>query len=150
MTWPTVTDYNRVVQNLGTAVDDEELRAGEVKRNRRGLPILWTGNFAAVYRIDCPGSGNTWALKCFTREVQGLQERYRQIAAHLEQARLPFTVDFKYLEQGIHVAGAWFPALKMRWVEGLTLNEFVEEHLDRPQNLQMLLGLWVKLASRLR
>ena len=38
----------------------------------------------------------------------------------------------------------------MRWVEGLTLNQFVEEHLDRPQNLQMLLDLWVKLATRLR
>jgi formylglycine-generating enzyme required for sulfatase activity/Spy/CpxP family protein refolding chaperone len=150
MTWPTVTDYSLAVQNLGLTADDEELRVGEAKRNRRGLPILWTGNFAAVFRIDCPASGNTWALKCFTREVRGLQDRYRQIAAHLEQARLPFTVDFQYLEQGIHVAGGWFPALKMRWVEGLTLNEFVEEHLDRPVNLRMLLDLWVKLAARLR
>ena len=38
----------------------------------------------------------------------------------------------------------------MRWVEGLTLAEFVEEHLERPGNLKMLLDLWVKLAARLR
>ena len=91
-----------------------------------------------------------WALKCFTREVSGQRERYRLIAAHLEQAQLPFTVDFQYLEQGIRISGQWFPALKMRWVEGLTLAEFVEEHLDRPGNLKMLLDLWVKLAGRLR
>ena len=38
----------------------------------------------------------------------------------------------------------------MRWVEGLRLNQFVEEHLERPRNLKMLLELWVKLAVRLR
>ena len=81
--------------------------------------MLWSGNFAAVFRIHCPATGNDWALKCFTREVPGLQERYRQIAAHLDQARLPFTVDFQYLENGVCVRKYWFPALKMRWVEGL-------------------------------
>ena len=35
----------------------------------------------------------------------------------------------------------------MRWVEGLRLNQFVEEHLDRPGNLKMLLGLWLKLGA---
>ncbi len=89
-------------------------------------------------------------VKCFTREVPGLRERYRQIAAHLDQARLPFTVDFQYLENGVCVRKYWFPALKMRWVEGLRLNQFVEEHIERPQNLKMLLELWVKLAARLR
>ena len=38
---------------------------------------------------------------------------------HLRQARLPFTVDFSYLEQGIRVRGQWYPVLKMEWVEGL-------------------------------
>ena len=54
-------------------------------------------------RVPHPLSGHRQRLgpECFTREVPGLQERYRQIAAHLEQARLPFTVDFRYLEQGV-------------------------------------------------
>jgi formylglycine-generating enzyme required for sulfatase activity len=38
----------------------------------------------------------------------------------------------------------------MRWVEGLTLDKFVEEHLKQPRNLKMLLELWPKLAARLR
>ena len=126
------------------------IAAGEVACTPLGLPMLWSGNFADVFKIHCPATGNTWALKCFTREVAGQRDRYRRIAAHLEQAQLPFTVDFQYLEQGIRIGGQWFPVLKMRWVEGLTLAEFVEEHLDRPGNLKMLLDLWVKLATRLR
>ncbi|NUQ64356.1 MAG: hypothetical protein HUU20_17965 [Pirellulales bacterium] len=103
------------------------------------LGLLWSGNFADVYKLHCPATGNTWALKCFTRPVARLCERYRSIAAHLEQANPPFTVDFQYLEQGIRIDGGRFPVLKMRWVEGLLLNQFVEEHVQRPRNLRMLL-----------
>ena len=145
-----VAQFIEAVQDLHGCVEDEELRDGEVACTPLGLPMLWSGNFADVYKIHCPATCSTWALKCFTRQVRGLQERYRSIAAQLEQARLPFTVDFQYLEQGIRIGGKWFPALKMRWVEGLTLNQFVEEHLERPGNLQMLLDLWVKMAARLR
>ena len=150
MIWPKSTDYAEAVQNLRTSMTDEELRDGEVACNSLGLPVLWAGNFADVYRIHCPATGNTWALKCFTREARGRQERYREIASHLDRARLPFTVDFQYLEQGIRIGGARFPVLKMRWVEGQTLTQFVEEQMDRPRNLKMLLDLWVKLAARLR
>ncbi len=150
MTWPTATDYHEAVQNLGVSVGDEELRAGQLATNSLGLPMLWSGNFADVYKIYCPATNNTWALKCFTREVSGLRERYREIAAHLDRAQLPFTVDFQYLEQGIRAGSRWFPALKMRWVEGLTLDRFVEEHVNRPRMLKQLLGLWVKMADRLR
>jgi formylglycine-generating enzyme required for sulfatase activity len=150
MTWPQATDFIEAVQELHASVDDEELRAGEVVRTPLGLPMLWSGNFADVFKIHCPATGNHWALKCFTREVAGQRERYRRIAAHLEQVQPPFTVDFKYLEQGLRIGGNWSPVLKMRWVEGLTLAEFVEEHLDHRGNLKMLLDLWVKLAARLR
>ena len=150
MSWPNADDYRQAILKFPEMVADEELRGGQPVLNSRHKAMLWSGSFAAVFRIHCPATGNDWALKCFTREVPGLQERYRQIAAHLDEARLPFTVDFRYLGQGVCVRGEWFPALKMRWVEGLTLNQFVEEHLQRPRNLKMLLDLWVRLAVRLR
>jgi formylglycine-generating enzyme required for sulfatase activity/DNA-binding beta-propeller fold protein YncE len=112
--------------------------------------MLWSGNFADVYKIYCAATGNTWALKCFTRAIHGRQERYRDVAAQLEAADLPFTVPFVYLERGIQVHGQWFPAVKMQWVEGQTLNRFVEDSLDKPLMLRQLLDLWPKLAARLR
>src|SRR5262249_39286509 len=69
---------------------------------------------------------------------------------YLSQVRLPFMVDFQFLEQGIRVQGQWYPVLKMQWVEGQTLNTFVRENLEKPQLLQLLCQLWVKLATRLR
>ena len=77
---------------------------------------------------------------------------YREIAKKLEAAKLPFVVDFNYLEPGIRVRGGWFPVLKMRWVEGLTLNEFFQQELtarDRTYDLRKLPGMWVKLGHML-
>jgi formylglycine-generating enzyme required for sulfatase activity len=150
MPWASATEYNDAIQNLRTSVSDEELRSGELARTSLGLPMLWSGNFADVYRVHCEQTGNTWAVKCFTRESPGLKERYRKISAHLNQARLPFMVDFQFIEPGIRVGSAWYPFLKMRWIEGLNLNQFVGEYVTRPSTLKQLLELWVKLSARLR
>jgi len=55
------------------------VRGGEVARTPLGLPMLWSGNFADVFKVHCPTTGNTWALKCFTLEVSGQCDRYRHI-----------------------------------------------------------------------
>ena len=149
MPWPLSQDYNEAVQDPSFSFADAELRAGEVVTNDLGLPVPRSGNFADVYEVRAPAGGRRWAVKCFTRAVAGQGERYAAISAHLQQARLPFTVEFQYLQQGIRVGAQWYPILKMDWVEGFLLNEFVRQHIDRPPMLDALSHLWAKLARRL-
>ena len=132
-----------------SSFSDPELRAGTVAVNALGLPLPRSGNFADVYEFTCPGNAR-WAVKCFTRQVAGLRERYAEVSRHLHEARLPFAVDFQYLDQGVRVRGQWYPLLKMRWVEGLLLNEFVRDSLDKPALLQSLGLIWQRMARRLR
>jgi hypothetical protein len=150
MAWPTSQDYNEAIQNAQTCLADVELRAGRPVVNTLGMPLPRSGNFADVYEFDCPASGKRFAVKCFTREVPGLQERYSAIGKHLAQAQLSFMVDFQYLEQGIRVRGQWYPILKMRWVEGLLLNDFVRKYCHQRSTLEQLSDLWLKMALRLR
>ncbi len=149
MSWPLPQDYNEAIQSPHVNFSDPELRAGGPVLNALGLPIPCSGNFADVYEVRSP-SGGRWAVKCFTREVPRLRERYAAVSRHLREAHLPFTVDFTFLDEGIRVRGRWYPALKMQWVEGLTLNEFVRRHADRPAMLESLLQIWVRMAARLR
>jgi hypothetical protein len=83
----------------GHCFADPDLRAAEAATNALGLPLPHSGNFADVYQLRSP-AGRSWAVKCFTRQVPDLRDRYRAVSAHLAAARLPFTVDFEYLEQG--------------------------------------------------
>ena len=149
MPWPLSQDYNEAIQSPASNFSDPDLQRGEAVCNALGLPMPYSGNFADVYQVRCP-DGRRWAVKCFTREAPGLRERYQEISRHLRQAKLPFVVDFTYLEKGIRVVGRWYPVLKMQWVEGLTLNQFVKQYLDNPATLEALLHLWAKMAAYLR
>jgi hypothetical protein len=149
MSWPSATDYNAAVQNPQVCFRDADLRAGQAVGDLFGLPRPHSGNFADVYQVR-GADGQGWAVKCFTRPVSGLRQRYQAISDHLRHAQRAFMVDFRYLEEGICVRGQWYPVVKMRWVEGFTLNAFVREQLDRPAVLDRLAHLWARLAQELR
>src|SRR5262249_5470458 len=125
------------------------LKKGHPALNALGLPIPRSGNFADVYQFY-DAADKSWALKCFTRQVAGLRERYAAIDAHLREADLPFTVGFRYLADGVRIRNEWFPLLKMQWVEGFTLNEFLRDNLTKTAYLEALFLMWVRLAKRLR
>jgi HEAT repeat protein len=149
MSWPMSQDYNEAIQAPARSFADPDLRRGQAAVNALRLPMPCSGNFADVYQICCP-EGSRWAVKCFTREVPGLRERYREISRHLGQAQLPFIMNFTFLEEGIRVGGRWFPVVKMEWVEGLPLNQFVARYAHRPKVLEALLLVWARMANSLR
>jgi hypothetical protein len=149
MPWPLSQDYNEAIQSPTVNFADSDLKSGEATTNAFGLPMPFSCNFADVYEVRCPNGGR-WAVKCFTREVRGLRERYSEISRHLRQAKLPFMVDFSYLEQGIRVGSTWHPVLKMQWIEGLTFNHFVSQNLDKAAMLEALLQIWGRMAKALR
>ncbi len=149
MSWPTSQDYNEAIQNAASSMADPELKKGEATCNALGLPVPRSGNFADVYQFK-GADGKMWAIKCFTRQVTGLEERYARIDEHLSKANLRFTVGFQYLKDGIRIRGKWYPLLKMEWVEGFTLNDFVRQNADKPHYLHAMTQMWGKLAGRLR
>src|SRR5882724_7843676 len=151
MAWPQSQDYNEAIQNARTCFKDTELSKGQAVTNPLGMPLPCSGNFADVYQVHCPQTNSRWAVKCFTRgNPAALAQRYAQIDQHLQQAKLPFTVGFRYLEEGIRIRNQWHPVLKMQWIEGFTLNHFIRENLDKPGVLEALLQIWVRMAKRLR
>jgi WD40 repeat protein len=147
MAWPLSQDYNEAIQDPETGFADAELKQGHAATNALGIPMPRSGNFADVYEVTTPRG--KWAVKCFTRQIPGLRERYREVSAYLKQAPLPFMVEFTYLEQGIRVRSDWYPVLKMNWVEGFNLNQFVKDNLAKPQLLGVLGQIWSKLAAKL-
>jgi hypothetical protein len=149
MTWPHATDYNAAVQNPRLCFRDDDLRQGQAASDLFGLPRPHSGNFADVYQIQ-DTRGQSWAVKCFTRPVAGLHPRYQAISEHLRQAQRAFMVEFHFLDEGICIRGQWYPLVKMRWVEGFRLNEFIREQLNKPVLLERLAQMWVRLAQELR
>ena len=143
--WPGITDFTEAVQNPRLCFRGTDLEPGEVSRNRRGLPLVFSGAFACVYPVSVANSA--FAVRCFTREVSDQEARYGELSNYLP----PSFVHFEYVEQGISVRGDWYPIVKMEWVDGELLSGFVGSRLDQPDTIRCLAAQWRGgLAASLR
>lgn len=125
--WPSPQDYNEAIQNPHVNLQDAELKSGVVYVDSLDIPRPVTGAFASVYRVHC--SSGDRAVRCFLRDVADAETRYSLISEFVQHDDLISTVTFDYLRTGIRVNGQSFPILKMEWVEGQTLEHYIESIL---------------------
>ncbi|MFD0394279.1 hypothetical protein ACFQ3Z_25855 [Streptomyces nogalater] len=121
------------LQNPTLCFEDPDLKHGTVQQSPVLGPKAISGNFASVFSITAP-DGQRYALKCFTRDSSTLEARYQAISRQLADLRpsklsQPWPVSTAYLPRGVLVAGEWYPALKMAWVEGTSLITWIERNV---------------------
>lgn len=147
MPWPSPQDYAEAVQTPRDSFADSELQKGQVKLNALGLPVGISGAFATVFCIEC--QVKKVAVRCFLSNIKDQEERYAEISKFVLADDLPYTVGFDYLPRGIHVKGEWYPILKMEWVEGETLGEYLRKVKD-PAFFGVLAGYFKQMILELK
>lgn len=133
MTWPTPQDYVEAVQNPSYAFEDAELRTGAAELSPLGLPKVISGQFACVFKFK--SRQKTWAVRCFVRNIADQNVRYNLISKALHESKLPFMVEFGFIEKGIRIKGTWYPILKMEWLAGVLLSDYVSQNVTDTQSL---------------
>lgn len=146
--FPTGANYVEALQNPTLCFEDPDLKNGSVQQSPVLGPKAISGNFASVFSITAPG-GQRYALKCFTRDSSTLEARYQAISkrlSDLKPAKLsqPWPVGLAYLPRGVLVAGQWYPALKMAWVEGTNLITWIDRNI---RNTAAVLGIAERFAA---
>ncbi|MEM3341421.1 MAG: HEAT repeat domain-containing protein, partial [Thermoplasmata archaeon] len=179
MAWPSLADYQDAIQNPSLCFRDSELRSGRPVLDMLGLPRPMTGNFASVYEFICPVKSEKeagdkdrksdkekkeerktrkvkkYAVRCFLYNFPDQQKRYNAISMYLKKMvreKLPFLVDFEYQPEGILVHGEWYPVVKLEWIEGVHLSQFIEQCIFRGELgvLDNLAEEWVSLLRGLK
>jgi len=144
--WPSSNDYTTAIQSPQICFRDPDLKIASVERNKlTRMPKVWTGNFAQVYELTTPSK--RIAVKCFTRSAADLTHRYSEVAKAITASKLPYFVDFHYVPDEMLVNGQRYPVVKMQWIEGESLDKYVETHLYRPR---ALLDLGASLMKMVR
>ena len=109
MAWPLRRTTTKRFRTRNPASADPELQRARPITNALGMPMPRSGNFADVYEFNCPATKSKWAIKCFTRQVAGLRERYSEISQ--ATCRDPAAVHRRVPVpgQGIRIRGEWYP-----------------------------------------
>ena len=152
MQYPLISEY---VEAIRSAEDNfDQLSDLRPVLDSNGNPVMSSGNFAVVFKMQDVNTQQLYAVKCFTREQEKREEHYRKIAEELEFASSPYLLHFRYLEDELFVDTTQsstndFPVLVMDWVEGVTLDNYLKAHLHDSYVLQLLayrfcrMGAWL-------
>lgn len=97
MNYPLISEY---IEAIKSAEDNfEELSYLRPVLGDDGQPVMTSGNFAVVFKMEDVETGKFYALKCFTKEQEGREEAYKLIAEELEGVESPYIVLVRYLEK---------------------------------------------------
>jgi hypothetical protein len=148
--WPTAHDFAEAVQCPSICFNAASLQRMLPAVDRLGMPLVTSGQFAYVFKLNSEVGGESLAVRCFRGFLGDREERYSAIDAHLSAHAVPALPHFKYFPRGILVAGRRFPVLIMEWIEGPTLDVYVGEVLGKPEVLRHMADEWVRLVASLR
>ena len=133
MNYPSISDY---IEALRDAEDSlSELKDLRLVYDDQGHPIMSSGNFAVVFKMQAP-TGEYHALKCFLRDQEERSERYQMIAEELQYVQSTYLVKFRYLESELFVdvpntEGEEYPVLLMDWVDGIPLDQYLKTIINK-------------------
>ena len=150
MNYPLISEY---IEAIKSAEDNfKELCYLRPVLGDDGLPVMTSGNFAVVFKMENENSGKCYAVKCFTKEQEGREKAYHQIADALKDVNSPYFVSLRYLDSELFVDTEQtdeteFPVLLMDWVEGKTLDKYLRSNIDDKYALEMLAYRFSQLAQ---
>jgi len=147
MPLPRGDEYNVAVQNPRISFDDKDLKSSTVETYPSGLPKPYSGGFTITYKLS--NNQKSWAVRCFHRDISDLKRRYQAIEAFLSKNNSKYFVEAKYLEEGIKVNGRAYPIIKMQWLEGEPLNDYLSKNYTQRTKVEKLLSDFVNLIKEL-
>lgn len=150
MNYPLISEY---IEAIKAAEDNfDELNYLRPIMDEAGEPVMSVGGFSVVFKMKDERNGELYAVKCFTKEQDGRAESYKLIADELEYVSSNYLTPIKYLEKELFVDTNQteeneFPVLLMDWVEGKTIDVYIEENINNSYALEMLVFQFGKMAS---
>ena len=122
--YPAAGDYYKAVQAPARVFTVPKLQAAEFVWDSLG-PTLARGSSAVVFQASV--EGRPQALRCYIRNDASSRDRYSALDAYLAAHDLsPYVSGTTWLDEAIQVNRATWPVLTMDWIDGRTLNEYVD------------------------
>jgi hypothetical protein len=148
ISWPSARLFTEAIQCPAVCFAHPELRDTIPAVDRLGMPLVTSGQFAYVYKLR--SQRGVYAVRCFRGHLGDREQRYQAIDAQLRAHPLAALANSAYDAHGILVSGRRYPILVMEWLDGPTLDVYLDEVVGRREVLLHLADEWVRLLATLR
>ena len=150
MTYPLISEYKAAIlaaeDNLATKT------ALRPVCDSNGEPIMTSGNYAVVFKMEDTQTGRLYAVKCFLRDQERRESSYEKISRALSIYPKIYWTSFQYLEKELFVDSrradeSEFPIVLMDWIDGTDLGSFVDSHYRDSHAMAKITYEFCKMAK---
>lgn len=134
--------------------NDPDLRRAEPCLDGNGDPEFYSGGLAIVYKAKI--GGKYCALRFFCAHyTDTLRDRLGMISDFIKKSKPSFLVNFSFMPEGILEKGnsgarpVAYPVVKMDWVEGETLYNYIDANVRKRNKMADLAAKWSELCRTL-
>jgi hypothetical protein len=147
--YPTIGEYNQLIQQKGGSAFRilNGINLIPSKTSPIKIYLFGSGAFAAVFKGSL--DGRTYAIRCFLSAEDETKNRYKSICRYLENIHSSWKTECEFIENEISLGGNSYPILKMEWIDGILINQFVTEHLNENDVLSDLQAKLVSVSADL-
>lgn len=145
---PTIPSIRTSVENKDVLIMDEHAKKGTFKRDARGRLVAFAGGFSVVFPYTTT-NGDKWAFRCWHSDINNSKKRYETISDAIKNAKLDFLCEFQYIDKGINVEGNIYPTTRMRWVDGITIKDYICQNRNSRDLLIALADKFLKITQSL-
>lgn len=129
------------IKNLNAFLKIPDMKGAVATKKANGQPFCYTGGFNMVFQLE--HQGKKWALRVWHVPFGEQKERFQVIANYLKIKNLPYFADFIYDPKGLLVGGALQDVIRMEWLEGKLLKDYLRENLhDRKKLVDFAEKFW--------
>ena len=150
MKYPLVPEY---INSIMLAQDNfSELKYLRPIVKSDGTPVYIKGDNSVVFKMRDSDTGKLYAIKCFTRDQDNRDTSYKLITDQLKEINSSYIISIQYFEKELLVNSeeareTRFPVLLIDWVEGVTLNKYLNLNIDNQRALCILTYRFGQLAQ---
>jgi len=125
--FPTIAEYNQAIQSKGGNAFKTLSNLTFIPS--RTVPVriysYGSGSYAVVFKAKDYYS--EYAIRCFISAEQENIDRYRKIDSYLKNLNASWITKIQLLEDEINIGYQYYPVIKMDWIEGQLLNNFITQ-----------------------
>jgi hypothetical protein len=147
--FPSIADYNQAIQRLSAGTFRSLANLSFIPL--RTIPVkifsFGAGSYAVVFKAK--DGINLYAIRCFLHPNDENIERYKKIDNYLKGSDASWITKIDFLQNEIQVVGNYYPVLKMDWVEGPSLHDYINQILNNNTALNELQNEIVALSKSL-
>lgn len=142
---PSISDYIMVFETPSLLKANVFKGGHPVYRN--GRLIRYTGGFCLVVPFE--SINGRVAIRCWHTGIGDCQNRSRAISEFIRNNPSPYFVDFEYIDDGIMTPMGSQPIVKMEWIEGITLKEYIDVNIKDESRLRRLADTFLEMVKYL-